>query len=732
MSETITNPFDPVPASTDLVRADDVTGATDLLRAGVSPARSMAFSALSNPLTRLGGGRDRNEAVEVNPPRILREQERIWTFKASGIAQKIVNLYPHEAPWPKWTFGEKRYAASTDAGGSNAMGIKLNRYFEEFTRGRLEDKMREVSIEARLHGSAYLLLGAYDGNDLAEPLNEENIQSFDWVEVLFFDEVQQDEHGDELYYVTLSFTNRAKQLEEDMGQVGAAGIIAQGMQIPVHRSRIIEFGGNKLPESIRRGELNPKHQSSLQTCFNSFQKAMQAQGYALHMLADFTIFTYALQGLQGMIKSGRYDEVMVRMLSMVLHKSVGGGIAHDKENESIDVKSGGSYGGATDLLNSFWGFLVADCDIVRFKLLGTANQSGLGAEGRGVQDRLEHANKLEKWTRIHWKPALLYMMRLALRCKAGPTNGTLPPDYGLIVPATLELSPQEIAELVGKYIESYGKAVETNLLNKAEAREALFAEPGEFPIMPYPTLDVEWTKKLIDQAKNVDLDAPPPAPEAPAPGSDRNGNGKTPVNNGKTKTGSENGNKAPVQNANGRRADDNQPVQRIIHWNGFELGIQYLPLDKRHGKDMLVAYGHVQNTRSADDGMALDVYVNVVGMGLTEDIYEITQLRPDGSVDEKKYFIGVMSAEHAESLYKKHMPPSFFGGVRKVTKEAWNMQRIREDKRVHRADEVDTVGGELSIQQWDAIAAGLTNAEVIEAALAGVDLAAANNQGAAT
>ena len=77
MSDDIGNPFDPIPEGGALTRADALEGNSDLIRAGVPPS-SMAFSALSNPLTRLGGSRDRNEAVDINPPRILREMERIY------------------------------------------------------------------------------------------------------------------------------------------------------------------------------------------------------------------------------------------------------------------------------------------------------------------------------------------------------------------------------------------------------------------------------------------------------------------------------------------------------------------------------------------------------------------------------------------------------------------------------------------------------------------------------
>lgn len=118
--------------------------------------------------------------------------------------------------------------------------------------------------------------------------------------------------------------------------------------------------------------------------------------------------------------------------------------------------------------------------------------------------------------------------------------------------------------------------------------------------------------------------------------------------------------------------DDATPVQRKLTWQGFTIGLQYRPGDKRHGRPLLCSYGHIESTRGADN-MALDVYL---GGDLTlPNIYEVDQ-HINGAFDEHKYIIGVDSIEAARRLYLSAMPPKFLGDIREVQPD-----RIKEQSK---------------------------------------------------
>ena len=125
-------------------------------------------------------------------------------------------------------------------------------------------------------------------------------------------------------------------------------------------------------------------------------------------------------------------------------------------------------------------------------------------------------------------------------------------------------------------------------------------------------------------------------------------------------------------------------VKRILKWNGLDMGMEFLPGDRRFNKKMKAGYGHIRKHIGAD-GEALDVYVSKrfiddYNDGIEWDgdaIFRITQLsRDDGDFDEYKYIIGVDSEEEAENLYRAHMPNWAFGGVDEV-----DLDEVRSHRR---------------------------------------------------
>ena len=110
------------------------------------------------------------------------------------------------------------------------------------------------------------------------------------------------------------------------------------------------------------------------------------------------------------------------------------------------------------------------------------------------------------------------------------------------------------------------------------------------------------------------------------------------------------------------RLDDNRPVQKILNWQGLKLGLQYLPGDLRHQRTLTAAYGHVRGTYGqADDGMAIDVWVNLGGR--SQKLWRLQQLTQDGSHDEYKYILGCATAAKAKALYTANMPKKLMGRV---------------------------------------------------------------------
>jgi hypothetical protein len=126
-------------------------------------------------------------------------------------------------------------------------------------------------------------------------------------------------------------------------------------------------------------------------------------------------------------------------------------------------------------------------------------------------------------------------------------------------------------------------------------------------------------------------------------------------------------------------ADFGAIVDRILKWNGLDIGVELLPgvvrfPGRKNSKKLRSGYGHIRGYLGAD-GNALDCYLypGLVPKDKSEKpqgsdrIFEIEQLSPeDGDLDERKYMLGYDSLESAKAAYLTEMPEEYFGRIREV------------------------------------------------------------------
>ena len=138
----------------------------------------------------------------------------------------------------------------------------------------------------------------------------------------------------------------------------------------------------------------------------------------------------------------------------------------------------------------------------------------------------------------------------------------------------------------------------------------------------------------------------------------------------------------PKTVSDNERTDDATPIKRIIKWNDFEIGLQYLPFEKRHGRVLPAGYGHFRKTRGAD-GMAVDVYVAT--QLNSPKVFVVDQLI-DGEFDEEKMIIGVDRIEDAISIYTSAMPREMLGSIREISLQELAEYRTNIETKADAAD----------------------------------------------
>lgn len=109
------------------------------------------------------------------------------------------------------------------------------------------------------------------------------------------------------------------------------------------------------------------------------------------------------------------------------------------------------------------------------------------------------------------------------------------------------------------------------------------------------------------------------------------------------------------------------PVKKVFSFGKYNIGAEFLPGDKRHGKVLKdMGYGHIRKMKGAD-GMAMDCYFTSDCLDLEgsnyKKMFKIKQIKEDGSFDELKYMLGWKTKEDAKKAYLSVMPKKLFGGI---------------------------------------------------------------------
>jgi len=112
------------------------------------------------------------------------------------------------------------------------------------------------------------------------------------------------------------------------------------------------------------------------------------------------------------------------------------------------------------------------------------------------------------------------------------------------------------------------------------------------------------------------------------------------------------------------------PVKRQMTVDGLRMKLEYEKGDVRfkgapHERIMKDHYGHIPGTSGmAEDGEAIDVYMNPVPTPPLGPVYRVKQLKKNtGELDESKYMVGYDSASQAKKAFLRNMPGWAFGSM---------------------------------------------------------------------
>lgn len=663
-------------------------------------ALQSAYASIQNYGTGAGVmGRDRMQANFVNTnPLVLQVPELDALHRTSPFCQKVVETYPHDGTddWINVTLGKDSPAE---------LPSEIMEYLKEL---QLRELFRDASLLGRLHGDAFIIIGANDGRGYDEPLDESNLQEISFLSLRHRLQLRPDVawgvyQNPTYYQLNISYGNEA---------------LPDQQSAKIHSSRVLRFPGKKLyGDNLWRN--SGYNDSVIQVCYNEFTNWLTGQRAGAGMLQSHSMFKYKLKGMAEDVRSGRADRIINRFRMILMGMDALGGLAMDADNEEAEFIQR-NYAGVKDLLEALRDGLTAASDMPHYKIWGTPGQGGL--KESGGSEKFDWAQRVSTWQNRTLLSPLERVLRLVFLSRQGPTSGRVPGSSQVVFKSTLKLTDKERVELrklqaeVDKIyavdipgvlepeeirVSAWGGPeysiertieIEDGEDAEEETEEAKpplqgqqitslleivrSVESGEIPrdsgigiITLTYNLEPERAEEILGSAGLNPEPEPEPVPAIPGavPPQLQPGQTEQPTVNPQSISEEPEDDEEPEHPESlqaGIKGDDATPAKKILEWHGFKLGLQYLPFDKRHGKILPVAYGHIRRTRGAD-GMALDCYVSPQGLE-SQRVFAVTQLI-NGLFDELKIMLGFWTAQDAETCYRSIMPPEMFGGIQQLS-----------------------------------------------------------------
>jgi phage-related protein (TIGR01555 family) len=409
------------------------------------------YDGWSNIQTRLGNTPDdRSSQDYVSPGRILSDMELNNIYQYTGLGRKIVDIYAEEST---------REWISISGDNSGQIEHQLNLI-------NAKDAFSDLIRWALLFGGAVIVIGADDGRDLTEPLNENSLKSIESLTVYDRTEVIPDYVS---FYNNPENTKFGKpsiySIQPSSTFLGAANAIFY-----VHETRVLRMDGLKLPN--RAFAQNQFWGGSfVQSAFTALSNLGSSYRYSANIIADFVQTILSIENLQDLIGSeGGEDLLMKRLMIMNRGRSVNNTVLLDSKEQY--TKQASSVAGLSELLDKFMQQLAAVTKIPEMILMGKS-PSGLQSSGeddiRSFYDSIKSYQRKELYSRLH--------RLVSLMLKTGQITN-VPSQWDIIFNPLWQMSDGEKADLHLKQAQSDQIYINMGVLDPAEVKMSRFGTPG--------------------------------------------------------------------------------------------------------------------------------------------------------------------------------------------------------------------------------------------------------------
>lgn len=332
-----------------------------------------------NLFTGLGGNADKKTHTKARPDGFLLDAELETIYADDGLGANIIDFLPEDMMKHGWHYEFKNQKEGFED--------LSNEYDEFFAHISAFDKLTNALKWARLYGGGVLLIGAFDGNELKQPLNIRAIKDFENLKFI---------PRNNIMYGTIQW-----QMDPTKERYGLPEIYPLTFRIgqdfivkEVHWTRVIELHGIEIPTS-ESSLIPPNYRywglSELQRVQDKLKDVAGAFGSLSNMLHELSIGKYKFRDLADILAAPDGDKlIQKRLQSMDLMKSTFHSLIMDVDEDFI--RDSATFAGVSEVMYQFFMLICSASSYPMTRLFGIS-PGGLNSTGDG--DTYRYYDKVE-------------------------------------------------------------------------------------------------------------------------------------------------------------------------------------------------------------------------------------------------------------------------------------------------------------------------------------------------
>lgn len=383
-------------------REDAAQGAFD----PKNPYQRIRQDNWQNQITGLGTFRDKMQMGTFFAPFRIQDNELLAIFNGSDLGARTVECRPKEA--------FRRGYELEPEGDDEVDEADIAELTKNAGKLRANELMEEGGSWGRLFGGALMIMGCEDGREPDQPLNEDNIKTVRFLNVI-----------DRRFIFTHRYYNDPLSPNYGLPETylvtnGVGGVNPAPGAVVIHESRCIRFDGART-DILTRQQLAGWTWSTLQRPYEQLRAFEQAFQSVNNLMSDASQAVFKMENLISMLASNEKDNVLARMQLVDESRSVCRAVVLDAEKEDFTRQST-PFAGIPDLLDKFMMRLSAAVEIPVTILMG---RSAAGMNATGDADFRWFYDSIAGEQEKIWTPRLKRLYHVLSCAKDSPIeNGT--------------------------------------------------------------------------------------------------------------------------------------------------------------------------------------------------------------------------------------------------------------------------------------------------------------------